>query len=111
MNRMYEYLQSHNYISKNDNKNPLRQQELSKERAEAIACKCENIIKEKNQEFRNKLKEKLINYFDIYKDCYFYVLTRDKTAFQYGTMTFNDFKGFDEEQIEDIINFIFNEGK
>ena len=59
MNKMYEYLQEHNYISKNKNKNPLRQQELSKERADAIACKCENIMKEEKQELINYLKEQI----------------------------------------------------
>lgn len=59
------------------------------------------------KEFKSKLKEKLIDYFDVYKDCYFYVLTRDKSALQYETMSFDDFKEFDEEQIEDIVDFIF----
>ncbi len=56
---------------------------------------------------KEQLKEKLMNYFSINKDCDFYVLTRDKSAFQYGTMTFEDFKEFNEEQIEDIIDYIF----
>lgn len=56
---MYEYLKEHNYISRNENKNPLRQQELSKERAEAIDCKCENIIKEEKQELIEYLHNKL----------------------------------------------------
>ena len=45
-NKMYEYLLEHNYISKNENKNPLRQQELSKERAECIANKYNNLVEE-----------------------------------------------------------------
>lgn len=57
----------------------------------------------------DKLKDKLMNYFDIGKDCYFYVLTRDKSAFQYGTMSFDDFKEFDEEQINDIVDFLLKE--
>lgn len=57
----------------------------------------------------DKLKDKLMNYFDIDKDCYFYVLTRDKSAFQYGTMSFDDFKEFDEEQINDIVDFLLKE--
>lgn len=60
MNEMYNYLQEHNYISKNKNKNPLRQQELSKERAECIANKYDNLIKElqkENQELKKQLEK------------------------------------------------------
>ena len=56
-----------------------------------------------------KLKDKLLEYFNIGSDCDFYILTRDKSAFEYGTMSFSDFKEFDEEQVNDIINFLFNE--
>lgn len=56
-----------------------------------------------------KLKDKLLEYFNIGSDCDFYILTRDKSAFEYGTMSFSDFKEFDEEQVDDIINFLFNE--
>lgn len=48
-NEMYEYLLEHNYISKNENKNPLRQQELSKERAECIANKYNSLVEEKTK--------------------------------------------------------------
>ena len=71
MNEMYKYLQEHNYISRNKNKSPLRQQELSKERAEAIACKCENIIKEEKQELKDKQKQfakYLEDIIDVYKE-------------------------------------------
>lgn len=68
MNKMYEYLQEHNYISRNENKNPLRQQELSKERAEAIACKCENIIKEEQQELIEYLKKEIEQLENLPKD-------------------------------------------
>lgn len=60
---MYNYLLNHNYISKNENKDPFRQQELSKERADAISNFYENsisdfvnIIEEKDREIA-KLKE------------------------------------------------------
>lgn len=56
-----------------------------------------------------KLKDKLLEYFNIGSDCDFYILTRDKSAFEYGTMSFSDFKEFDEEQVDDIISFLFNE--
>lgn len=55
---------------------------------------------------KEKLKEKLINYFNIYKDTDYYILTRDKSAFEYGTMTFADFEEFDEEIIDDIVNYL-----
>lgn len=54
----------------------------------------------------DKLREKLIEYFNIYKDTDYYILTRDKSAFQYGTMTFDDFKEFDEELIDDLVNYL-----
>ena len=55
-NKMYEYLLEHNYISKNENKNPLRQQELSKERAECIANKYNNLVEELQNNW-NELKK------------------------------------------------------
>ena len=55
---------------------------------------------------KDKLKAKLMEYFEINKDTYFYVLTRSKLAFQYGTMDFDDFKEFDEEQIDDLVEFL-----
>lgn len=58
---------------------------------------------ELNYEF---LKELLMEYFRIGVDCYSYNLTRDKSAFECGTVTVNDFEEFDEEIIDDIIDFI-----
>lgn len=55
---------------------------------------------------KDKLREKVIGYFNINKDTDYYVLTRDKSAFQYGTMTFDDFKEFDEELIDDLVNYL-----
>ena len=52
------------------------------------------------------LKELLMEYFRIGVDCYAYNLTRDKSAFECGTVTVNDFEEFDEEIIDDIIDFI-----
>lgn len=52
------------------------------------------------------LKELLMEYFRIGVDCYAYNLTRDKSAFECGTVTVNDFEEFDEEMIDDIIKFI-----
>lgn len=52
------------------------------------------------------LKELLMEYFRIGVDCYAYNLTRDKSAFECGTVTVNDFEEFNEEVIDDIIDFI-----
>lgn len=52
------------------------------------------------------LKELLMEYFMIGVDCYTYNLTRDKFAFKCGTVTINDFEEFDEEMIDDIIDFV-----
>ena len=69
MNKMYKYLEEHNYISKNENKDPLRQQELSISRAKCIANKYDslinsiNLINEIQQE--NQLLKETIN--KVYK--------------------------------------------
>ena len=53
-----------------------------------------------------KLKDVLMEYFDINNDTYAYNLTRDKRAFGVGTMTFEDFEEFGEETIDDIVKYI-----
>ena len=58
---------------------------------------------ELNYDFIKKL---LMEYFRIGVDCYTYNLTRDKSAFEYGTVKVDDFEEFDEEIIDDIIDFI-----
>lgn len=60
----------------------------------------------KYKEIMDNLKDKLMEYFEVGRDCYFYVLTRDKSAFYCGTMSFDDFKEFSEEQVDDIIDFL-----
>ena len=52
------------------------------------------------------LKELLMEYFRIGVDCYNYNLTRDKSAFECGTVKVDDFEEFNEEVIDDIIDFI-----
>lgn len=52
------------------------------------------------------LKELLMEYFRIGVDCYAYNLTRDKSAFECGTVTVNDFEEFNEEVVDDIIDFV-----
>lgn len=58
---------------------------------------------ELNYDFIKKL---LMEYFRIGVDCYIYNLTRDKSAFECGTVKVDDFEEFDEEMIDDIIKFI-----
>ncbi len=54
------------------------------------------------------IEEKLMKYFDINtNNCMAYNLTRVKEAKQYGTLTIDDFVEFDEETINDIVNYIF----
>lgn len=54
----------------------------------------------------NGLKEALLGYFDIPNDTYAYNLTRVKSAFDIGTMTFDDFEEFDESTIDDMVEWI-----
>lgn len=58
---------------------------------------------ELNYDFIKKL---LMEHFRIGIDCYTYNLTRDKSAFECGTVTVDDFEEFNEEVIDDIIGFI-----
>lgn len=61
---------------------------------------------QKYKEVIDNLKDKLMEYFEVGRDSYFYVLTRDKSAFDYGTMSFDDFIEFSEEQVDDIVDFL-----
>ena len=58
----------------------------------------------------NKIKEKhvkiLRDYFQIDNYNYYYNLTRDKEAFNTGTMSFDDFEEFDEETVNDLAEYI-----
>ena len=58
---------------------------------------------------KEKLKQKLMEYFSIDVDCYAYNLTRVKEARQYGTLDIDDFEEFTEETIDDIVEFVFKE--
>lgn len=59
---------------------------------------------------KEELKQKLMDYFDIgTNNCIAYNLTRVKEARQYGTLTIDDFVEFDEETIDDIVNWVFKE--
>lgn len=66
-------------------------------------------LEKENKKYKEviaNLKDKLMEYFEVDMDSYFYVLTRDKSAFGYGTMSFDDFIEFSEEQVDDIVDFL-----
>lgn len=52
----------------------------------------------------------LNDYFQI-EDTYAYNLTRVKSAFQYGTITLDDFQEFNDEVIEDLADYIIEKLK
>ena len=54
---------------------------------------------------KNKLKNLLMEYFSI-GDSYSYNLTRVKSSFEVGTVTLEDFEEFDEEFIDDIVEYL-----
>lgn len=54
---------------------------------------------------RDKVKELLMKYFTI-GDSYSYNLTRVKEAFAVGTVSLEDFVEFDEEFIDDIVEYL-----
>ena len=54
---------------------------------------------------KTKLKEKLIEYFNI-GDSSAYYLTRVKGAFNIGTMTLDDFVEFTENDIDDLVDYL-----
>lgn len=56
-----------------------------------------------------RVKEILDNYFDIATDTYAYNLTRDKSGFDVGTVTLDDFEEFTEETTQDLAEYILKE--
>lgn len=86
--------------------------EATKEERESVHKYVESISKPTgvnfydNQSLFEKLKNILMDYFDINGDTYAYNLTRDKAAFGVGTMAFDDFEEFSEETIDDIVKYI-----
>ncbi len=60
-------------------------------------------------EMRDRLIELLSQYFNI-GDSYAYNLTRDKSAFGIGTMSFDDFEEFDDDTISDITDYLIKNG-
>lgn len=81
---------------------------LSDNKIKFHVLKSDKELKEnqKYKEIIDNLKDKLMEYFEVGRDSYFYVLTRDKSAFDYGTMSFDDFIEFSEEQVNDIVDFL-----
>lgn len=93
MNKMYEYLKNHAYISYN--KKSTYEFELSEERAECIANKYDNLTKELQQE-NKQLKEAIdkidncINNYDVFK------------VFSFPLM-----KRWEEQQVKSSIDYEF----
>ena len=54
---------------------------------------------------KDKLKDLLMEYFTI-GDSYSYNLTRVKSAFAVGTISLEDFEEFDENIIDDIVDYL-----
>lgn len=54
---------------------------------------------------KDKLKDLLMEYFSI-GDSYSYNLTRDKSSFSIGTISLEDFEEFDENFINDIVDYL-----
>lgn len=71
-----------------------------------IVARLANQLEKYERFFSRELKETLMEYFDIDNDTYAYNLTRNKTAFSVGTMSFEDFEEFTEEIIDDIVGYI-----
>lgn len=62
-----------------------------------IVAKLANKLYEYENFFTERLKDVLMNYFDVSSDTY---------AYSEGTMTLDDFEEFDEEIVDDIVNYI-----
>ena len=71
-----------------------------------VVARLVNQLYEYENFFTERLKDILMDYFDVNNDTYAYNLTRDKKAFGAGTMTFDDFEEFSEETIDDIVEYI-----
>ena len=71
-----------------------------------VIARLVNLLYEYENFFTERLKDVLMDYFDVNNNTYAYNLTRDKKAFGVGTMTFDDFEEFSEETIDDIVEYI-----
>ena len=75
-------------------------------------CDCINEVIQGEDEtgisyLQKHLPDIISDYFDI-GDSYAYNLTRDKTAFSVGTMSLEDFEEFNDETVNDLVNYIIN---
>lgn len=59
---------------------------------------------------KENLVDLLTDYFSLNDSdgTYTYQLTRVKSAFSYGTMSFDDFQEFNEENVEDLANYLWD---
>ena len=80
--------------------------EICKYDANSVEELVHNARQKAINDFTERLKDILMDYFDVNNDTYAYNLTRDKKAFGVGTMTFDDFEEFSEETIDDIVEYI-----
>lgn len=63
-------------------------------------------LKEVRQLDRQKLKEIIMDFFDVPNNTYTYNLTRVKEAFEIGTMSLDDFEEIDESNIDELVDYI-----
>ena len=77
--------------------------DFSKEDIEKLV---EQKVKESIEFNLDSLKELLMEYFRIGVDCYTYNLTGDKSSYKCGTVKVNDFEEFNEDAVNDIVDFI-----
>lgn len=73
---------------------------------EDIEKMIEQKVKESIEFNLDSLKELLMEYFRIGVDCYTYNLTGDKSSYKCGTVKVNDFEEFNEDAVNDIVDFI-----
>ena len=69
-------------------------------------------LQRENEELReadsfdgDRVRKILLDYFGI-GDSYVYNLTRDKNAYNVGTMSLEDFKEFNDSDIDDLVEYI-----
>lgn len=58
---------------------------------------------------RDKLIELISKYFNIGDSCAYH-LTRVKEAFAYGTVCVDDFVEFDEDTVNDLVDYLIQNG-
>lgn len=81
---------------------------IDKSETGIIASLASRLLEYETAMDKDNLVSVLNDYFSIYTDTYAYSLTRDKTAFSYGTMTMDDFEEFTEETTTDLAEYLIN---